>query len=423
MGAAMGIGAGEVSSFIPGEILGTVGKGNGQQTQGNPVTSQSSIDAGANQTQGTEEQQVETGEMGVQNATGANREVDPDTVPIEIHNENSVGPEAGVVGTAQVVGESAAPQNRSTNHLSPKKGAGQETRIHDSLNSPSESHLVAGKGTESGSTSQDGQSEHDASGQSKANILKKIQFDRVQGGNLEPAVNRASEVEQTVRLVNTGSEQGMVSGGQGSIGGSDGGSLVVGQVTASVSSTPVLQMVQQSGDLTTMLAPGAGEVSRETMPAMTQRVVRGMSTLVNQHGGVLNMRLSPPELGDLKVQMTVVRNVVMAQFQATTPEAHAVLEKSITALRTSLESQGLTVERLSVHLNQSANTGHGMTQDHGEQSSNQERQNAGGGASRGHREGMEGRQDESQDKSSLFSQYVQEHEAGVAERANMAGVS
>jgi flagellar hook-length control protein FliK len=82
----------------------------------------------------------------------------------------------------------------------------------------------------------------------------------------------------------------------------------------------------------------------------SSRVVRGLSAMVNQRGGVMNMRLDPPELGQLRVQMTIIRGTVSADFQAATPQAHALLEKNMVALRNALEGQGLTVERLAVHV-------------------------------------------------------------------------
>ncbi len=116
----------------------------------------------------------------------------------------------------------------------------------------------------------------------------------------------------------------------------------------------------------------------------TERVVRGLSTLVNQHGGAMKMRLHPPELGDLRVQMSVVRGVVTAQFQAATPEAHAMLERNMSVLRSALEQQGLTVERLAVQPQAPSNS-QSMSQERNDQSQqNSQRHDAGDGRSRGH---------------------------------------
>ena len=71
------------------------------------------------------------------------------------------------------------------------------------------------------------------------------------------------------------------------------------------------------------------------------------------------MRLDPPELGALRVQMTIARGVVSAEFQPASQQAQALLEKGMATLRTALESQGLTVDRLSVHVMHAGGNGSG----------------------------------------------------------------
>ena len=88
----------------------------------------------------------------------------------------------------------------------------------------------------------------------------------------------------------------------------------------------------------------------------------------------MTMRLNPPELGEVRVQMSLSRGVVSAEFQATTSQAHALLDRNLTVLRHALESQGLTVDRLNVHA--APPTGHSMMRDESGGSWNQQ-----GGAS------------------------------------------
>ncbi len=96
-------------------------------------------------------------------------------------------------------------------------------------------------------------------------------------------------------------------------------------------------------------APGLADLGLEDAPNTSARVVRGLTAMLNQRGGVMTMRLEPPSLGQLRVQMTVARGAVTAQFQPATIEAQALLERSLATLRLALESQGLSVERLTVH--------------------------------------------------------------------------
>ena len=100
---------------------------------------------------------------------------------------------------------------------------------------------------------------------------------------------------------------------------------------------------------TQLPAPGLASLGLEDAPDTSARVVRGLTAMLNQRGGVMTMRLEPPALGQLRVQMTVARGAVTAQFQPATIEAQALLERSLATLRLALESQGLSVERLTVH--------------------------------------------------------------------------
>ncbi|MCH8345082.1 MAG: flagellar hook-length control protein FliK [Planctomycetes bacterium] len=119
----------------------------------------------------------------------------------------------------------------------------------------------------------------------------------------------------------------------------------------------------------------------------TAGVMRGLSAMLNQRGGVMTMRLQPPQLGELRVQMTIARGVVTAQFHAATPQAHALLEQSLAVLRSALEANGLTVERLTVHLMQTTNAQATRQEAADEQSqSSRHHSDAGEGRSRGRRD-------------------------------------
>jgi flagellar hook-length control protein FliK len=188
---------------------------------------------------------------------------------------------------------------------------------------------------------------------------------------------RAAEVDASVRLENaTGQPASSAPGRAVPV------NVAVPSQTPGQSTAPVMAAHASPVATTT---PVAGMLDEETFGS---RVVRGLTTVVNQRGGVMTMRLEPPELGDLRVQMTLARGLVSAQFQAATPEAHALLEKSMTMLRTALENQGLTVQRLSVHLSPGAQLG----ADNGGQSSADQgqhhgaRHDAAGEESRGRRD-------------------------------------
>ncbi len=139
--------------------------------------------------------------------------------------------------------------------------------------------------------------------------------------------------------------------------------------------------------------PTSGTPTRSADPSndpFTARILRGLSATLNQRGGVLTMRLDPPHLGQLRIQMTIAQGTVTAEFQTSTPQAQALLERSLAVLRSALQGHGLTVERLTVHTTPQANA-QVMRQDSPEQQTQQDRErtDAGKGESRGRRNGDE----------------------------------
>jgi flagellar hook-length control protein FliK len=157
---------------------------------------------------------------------------------------------------------------------------------------------------------------------------------------------------------------------------------------------PVAQATTATTAVPTGGAEGLAAAGPEAQPQVQDqqligRVVRGLSAMIGQRGGVLNMRLQPPELGQLRVQMTIARGVVTAQFQPATAEVQAILDRSLATLRTALESHGLAVERLSVHSAQPA--GGTTARDAAEEQAHQQQRHhadAGEGRSRGRGDGQ-----------------------------------
>jgi hypothetical protein len=117
---------------------------------------------------------------------------------------------------------------------------------------------------------------------------------------------------------------------------------------------PVLQaaVAPLQGDPGPADAPAARPVAGGAAPDLEiarSGVLRGLWAMVNQRGGVMTMRLHPPELGNLRIEMALARGAVSAGFHAATPQAGALLEGSLALLRAALESHGLIVERIAIH--------------------------------------------------------------------------
>ena len=81
---------------------------------------------------------------------------------------------------------------------------------------------------------------------------------------------------------------------------------------------------------------------------LTGQVLRGLRGVINQRGGNVTIRLNPPELGSLRIELQLNGGTVRASLQATSEAARALLTQDIGSLRQALESHGLTVDRLQV---------------------------------------------------------------------------
>ena len=65
-------------------------------------------------------------------------------------------------------------------------------------------------------------------------------------------------------------------------------------------------------------------------------------------GGAMNLRLNPPELGEMHVRVEVRDGVISASFSAEKDQTAKLLSHSLGDLKSSLEAQGITVEKLHV---------------------------------------------------------------------------
>ena len=114
--------------------------------------------------------------------------------------------------------------------------------------------------------------------------------------------------------------------------------------------------------------PGAPQ-GQEVDQLNGARVSRGLHNAVQQGGGSMTLRLTPAEMGTVRIQMQLQGATVSAQFHTETESARSMLHQQITQLRQALEGQGLSVERLTV---QTMPTSSGsMAQHHGGQQQGQ----------------------------------------------------
>ena len=79
-----------------------------------------------------------------------------------------------------------------------------------------------------------------------------------------------------------------------------------------------------------------------------QRVARAFESA--GEGGQIRLRLSPPELGSLRMEVSVHNGVLSAHVEAETPQARLLLLDHLPALRDRLQEQNIKIERFDVDL-------------------------------------------------------------------------
>jgi flagellar hook-length control protein FliK len=76
-----------------------------------------------------------------------------------------------------------------------------------------------------------------------------------------------------------------------------------------------------------------------------------------QRDGEVRLRLSPPELGSLRLQVSVQDGVMVARMETETEAARSSLVNNLPTLRERLAEQGIRVERFDIDLMQRPSTG------------------------------------------------------------------
>ena len=101
-------------------------------------------------------------------------------------------------------------------------------------------------------------------------------------------------------------------------------------------------------------------------------IVSDVRTRLLPHGGSMQIRLDPPELGALQVSVEMRNGLMTATFQTSNEDATRLLSHSLGQLKTALEAQGVTVEKIQVQ--QSPKNEQSQSQE--EQSPQQQREEA-----------------------------------------------
>ncbi len=140
--------------------------------------------------------------------------------------------------------------------------------------------------------------------------------------------------------------------------------LDAGNTSATLGAATALGGSNHAGANLAAALPGFAEMAQSaaaTQDAQMQEAdaqanlataARGLTVAARQGGGTVTLRLQPPELGVLRVQMEMAQGTVRASFTTQHENVGSLLTQQMTQLRHALESQGLTVERLEVQVQQ-----------------------------------------------------------------------
>ncbi len=93
-----------------------------------------------------------------------------------------------------------------------------------------------------------------------------------------------------------------------------------------------------------------------------QRVANAFRS-AQQHEGEIQLRLSPPELGSLKIEIAVRHGVLTAKLEAESVDARRALLDNLPALRQRLAEQEIRIEKFEVDIRRDGGQGQPGTQD------------------------------------------------------------
>ncbi len=142
---------------------------------------------------------------------------------------------------------------------------------------------------------------------------------------------------------------------------------------ATESPTPASDVTPRTSGALDRLMAGHSLKSKETsetngMPPIDRarfvQRVEGAMKAAQQHDGKIQVRLSPPELGSIKIELAVQNGVLSAKLEAETPAARNLLLDSLPALRERLAQQDIRVDKFDVDVrDQGGNDGSGQADD------------------------------------------------------------
>jgi len=90
------------------------------------------------------------------------------------------------------------------------------------------------------------------------------------------------------------------------------------------------------------------DAARADQERMIARIAETITQAEQSGRSTVRLRLYPPELGTVRVEVTSVRGAITARIETSTPEAHGAINSNLTALRSQLEDSGVNVRDVQV---------------------------------------------------------------------------
>src|SRR5262249_57309860 len=111
------------------------------------------------------------------------------------------------------------------------------------------------------------------------------------------------------------------------------------------------RMARSNNSSTSVPANGANDAPQVDPSRFIGRVAKAFQT-AQDRGGTLQLRLSPPELGALRIELNVKDGVMSASLQTENANARKLLLDHLPALRDRLAEQNIRVDRFDVDVRQ-----------------------------------------------------------------------
>lgn len=171
--------------------------------------------------------------------------------------------------------------------------------------------------------------------------------------------------------------------------------MVDSSVAAIQTDSTVTDNASQNLQLTTQDDVDSSNVSR---------ISRALQNAIQQKGGTITIRMMPPELGQVRVDIVMDGGKVTANFQTESESIQNLMSRELGQLRTALEKQGLTVERLEVTQRPASTNTSNQTQ----QESQEQHESPSDGRSRGQYAQQQNEQASQQDSDARESSFASE---------------